>query len=603
MDTDYAGRGPRSSVDLREALPDTVRVLHVDDNADFLDVAAAHLELEGDGFEVATETGVAAGLDRLEAGDVDCVVSDYDMPRRDGLGFLAAVREQYPDLPFILFTGKGSEEIASEAVSAGVTDYLQKERGTDQYAVLANRIRNAVARREAESLVYRCFRAMDNSREGIALLDEDGEFIYVNRAYADIVGYDPGELLGEFWELVYPEEQVQRVYEEILPAVPEQGRWTGDTVYRHKDGERILVNHALAYSEEGTMICLLRDLSDSAAQRRALREQRERFDLFVDAVEDYAIFMLDPDGYIISWNRGAERIKGYTENGILGSHFSTFYTEDQRDAGLPERLLARALEDGSAEHRGPRVRADGTTFQAHVVITAVFDENGTHRGFVKVTRDLSERRTADDGYRRQLFEEFGEILSHDLTNPLNVARGRLELARETGESEHLEAAADALARVEALVDDLSTVAKEGALVSDLSTVDAGAVLEAVWGAAPTGDASLVVDGPVRIRADEDALSRLFDNLVHNAVEHAGDDVTVRLGPLDGGFYVADDGPGIPEEDRDDVFEPGFTTTEDGTGFGLFSVRHIALAHGWDVHVRESDGGGARFEFTGVGTVR
>jgi PAS domain S-box-containing protein len=138
------------------------------------------------------------------------------------------------------------------------------------------------------------------------------------------------------------------------------------------------------------MICLIRDISDSEAQEQALRAERQRFDLFIDAVRDYAIFMLDPDGYVTSWNTGAERLKGYTEDDILGNHFSVFYTEEQREAGLPERLLEEALANGSVEHVGPRVRKDGTTFQAGVVLTAVHNEDDSLRGFGKVTRNTSE---------------------------------------------------------------------------------------------------------------------------------------------------------------------------------------------------------------------
>lgn len=367
-----------------------ITVLHVDDDPDFVDIASTFLERESDRLTVETAPDAGHGLEHLYDRHPDCIISDYEMPGQNGIEFLKAVREDYPELPFILFTGKGSEEVASHAISEGVSDYLQKEVGTDQYAVLANRIENAVDKHRAEELVDRAFHAMDQSREGIALLNEDGEFIYVNESYCEIVGYEHGELIGTFWELVYPDEQAERIYEEILKSVPEQGHWTGDTVYQRKDGSRLLVSHALAYSEEGTMICLLRDLSDTELHQQTLREERKRFDLFVDAVEDYAIFMLDPNGYVTTWNRGAERIKGYQEAEILGNHISTFYTDDQLEEGLPDRLLQEALAEGSVRHRGPRVRKDGTTFQAKVVITAVFDENDNHRGFGKVTQDLGD---------------------------------------------------------------------------------------------------------------------------------------------------------------------------------------------------------------------
>lgn len=375
---------------------DLTQVIHVDDEPDFAELAAEFVERQDERLSVETATNPNDALDRIRTNGIDCVVSDYDMPDQSGIEFLETVRGEFPDLPFILYTGKGSEEVATEAIHNGVTDYIQKESGTDQYAVLANRIANAVRGYRAQKLVNRAFRAMDQSREGMALLDADGEFIYVNQAYTDIVGYDQEELIGEFWEVVYPDAQANRIYEEILSSVPEEGHWSGDTVYERKDGTRVRVNHALAYSEEGTMICLIRDRSDTENQQGILHEERQRFELFINAVEDYAIFMLDPDGYVISWNTGAERIKGYDEEEILGEHFSIFYTDEQRDAGLPERLLDRALQDGSVEHKGPRVRKDGSTFQADVVITAVYDENEELRGFGKVTRKIENDRISSE---------------------------------------------------------------------------------------------------------------------------------------------------------------------------------------------------------------
>ena len=376
---------------------DRIRVLHVDDEPEFCDLVALYLEREGDGLEVVAEHSVEAGLERLGSEDVDCVVSDYDMPETDGLAFLETVREEYPDLPFILFTGKGSEGIASEAISAGVTDYLQKTGGADQYSVLANRIENSVRRQHAEREVRRSFRAIETAREGISFLDEEGRFVYVNRAYADAYGYEPEELTGEPWWTIYPEEDRDRVVNEILPAVPEQGRWTGESAHVRSDGTRILVDHALAYTEEGTLLCLVRNVTEERETERALAQERERFDLFVDAVEEYAIFTLDTEGFVTSWNRGAERLKGYSREEILGEHFSVFYPEERAEAGHPRELLERALAGGDVEDRGWRVRKDGSEFWADVVITAVFDEDGQHRGFVKVTRDETDRHREREG--------------------------------------------------------------------------------------------------------------------------------------------------------------------------------------------------------------
>ena len=381
-----------SSVD--EALtgvrrPDTVRVLHVDDDPEFAEVVSLYLERIDESFDVVTESSVDAGLDRLDRESVDCIVSDYDMPTLNGLEFLEAVRDRDATVPFVLFTGKGSEAIASEAISAGVTDYLQKGGGTEQYTILANRISNGVRQARAERETRRGFEAMNAAREGIALLEDD-RFVFVNGAYAEIFEYDRDELIGKGWEILYPDEAVDEVREEVLSAVPETGRWRGETINLTASGERIVVDQALTYTDDGTLICLADDVTRERATERELESTRRQFESFVDAVTDYAIFTLDVDGYVTSWNEGARRIKGYEDDEIRGRHISTFYPAEALADGYPDRLLEAALRDGSAEDKGPRVHADGSRFRAHVTITAVFDDDGTHRGFIKVTEDLED---------------------------------------------------------------------------------------------------------------------------------------------------------------------------------------------------------------------
>ncbi|NHN64250.1 response regulator [Haloarcula sp. JP-Z28] len=238
---------------------DSYRLLHVDDDSAFANLTSTCLEREQDLFDVITATSASDGMDCLDAEDIDCIISDYDMPEMDGLEFLAEVRTHYPDTPFILFTGKGSEEIASEAIAAGVTDYLQKGSGTKQYALLANRILNAIDRCRANQQVARGFKAMETAREGISLLDEDGYFLYVNDAFAETVGYTRAELLNEHWGLLYSEDEIDTLYNEILPTVPVEGCWSGVTSYVRQDDKQIQVDHTLSHTEDGTMICLIQE--------------------------------------------------------------------------------------------------------------------------------------------------------------------------------------------------------------------------------------------------------------------------------------------------------------------------------------------------------
>jgi len=179
-----------------------------------------------------------------------------------------------------------------------------------------------------------------------------------------------------------------------------------------------------------------------------------------------------------------------------------------------------------------------------------------------------------------------------------VIQGSLELAKELDDTERLDDAIDAAERLDVLVDDLADVIQQGDLVTDVEAVELGDVFRS-WDASKMEPASLDVVNSKPIVADEHALVRLADNLVKNTVEHADDGTPMRVGTLPDGFYYEDDGPGIHENEREDVFKPGFTTKEDGTGFGMVSIKQIAMAHGWDVTITESDAGGVRFEFTAV----
>jgi signal transduction histidine kinase len=255
-----------------------------------------------------------------------------------------------------------------------------------------------------------------------------------------------------------------------------------------------------------------------------------------------------------------------------------------------------------------------------------------------------QRATARIERQRDRLERFASVVSHDLRNPLGAVRGYLDLAEETGEAEHFDRCRDGLDRMESLIDDLLALARQGDEVTEPEPVALAELADRCWSLVATGDATLRVDTDRVVDGDPGRLRQLFENLFRNAVEHGstgsrpqaddsvehgstssraepgdsvehgstgsrpqaddavehGDpDVTVTVGDMDGGFYVADDGPGIPADERDRVFEEGYSSENDGTGFGLAIVRQVADAHGWTVAVTESADGGARFEFTGV----
>ena len=229
--------------------------------------------------------------------------------------------------------------------------------------------------------------------------------------------------------------------------------------------------------------------------------------------------------------------------------------------------------------------------------------------FVRIERERQLRAREDEVAReRDRLEEFAGLVSHDLRSPLNVAAGNLELVRErlrddSVELAEIDAIARSIDRMEALVDDMLTLARQGSAIDETEPVSLRAVAEASWESVDTADATLVVAGDVRLRADRSRLRQALENLFANAVTHGGAAVRVEVGPLGDetgatGFYVADDGPGIPEDVRDRAFDAGVSTDADGTGFGLKIVVEVADAHGWSVGLSDA-AGGARFEFRGI----
>ncbi|MXV61624.1 PAS domain-containing protein [Natronorubrum sp. JWXQ-INN-674] len=572
-------------------IEDGVTVLHIEDDSSFADLVSTFLEREREFFDIHTETNPVEGVELAKEGEADCIVCDYDMPEMDGLDVLEAIRSDIPELPFILFTGKGSEEIASEAISAGVTEYLQKRGGTEQYEVLANRIEQAVARRRAERQVTRGFRAIETAHDGISLLDPDGKFMYVNEAYAEIVGYERTELVGQHWDILYPEKEEKQVHEEILPGARDE-EWVGETDYIRKDGKAITVDHRLVYTKEDTLVCAISATDDIETVRDELSLKEHSMD---EAPIGITITNpTRPDNPIIYANSGFTELTGYAREEVLGRN-CRFLQGDRTQPG-PITELDRAIdaeEPVSVELRN--YRQDGELFWNRVTVAPLTDEDGDVEYFVGFQEDVTARRG--------LLEEFGalaDVLSHDMQNPLQTVRGRVRLALDTGDVDHVEEALPSLDRMEQLVDDVANALESGTIVGEHHPIDLEELVETTWESldrhGETG--SLKIDDAPMVHGNPEAVRRMFDNLLGNSLEHGEAPINIRVGASDDGIFLEDNGPGIAEPNREQVFEQGFSTKSHngGTGMGMASVRQIVLAHDWRIDITESDElGGVRFE--------
>ncbi|WP_082678916.1 PAS domain S-box protein [Halobacterium sp. CBA1132] len=696
-----------------------IDILHIDDDASFSDLVATFLEREREHFTVHSETDPRDALDMLsgDAVSIDCIVSDYNMPELDGLDVLERVRETYPDLPFILFTGKGSEEIASEAITAGVTDYLQKAGGTEQYSVLANRVQNAVEGFRAEQYMNRGLEAIETAQDGIGILDADGYIEYVNSAYADMLGYDREELLGVHWETLYHDDDVEHVYDVLLPEA-RHGWWHGTTSFVRKNGEEITVEHTVSYTDDESLICTITPPeSDTESLHRPMKER---------ALDEapIGILLTDPqqkDNPIVYANEEFTALTGYERQEVIGRNCR--FLQGEGTAEEPVAELRAAIEnEASAVVELRNYRKDGTAFWNRVRIAPLFDDNGEidlfvgfqeniteekqhkrtlqtqtarlealfehspdmfavhdingvirdvnqrlcdelgyteaeligrtvwdldptadqerassfwetmppnrpHRfegelkrsdgstfpieihlirlnlegkdRFVAMDRDISEqkRRERELVQQNERLERFTSVVSHDLRNPLQLASGHVDLLREDCESEYIEKIDDALDRMDVMIEDLLTFAHVGEEAMDFEPVSLAPIARTCWETVSTADATLTVNTERTVCADRDQLQQLVTNLLQNAIDHGGPDVSVTIGDTETGFYVADDGDGFPNDEQAELFEAGYTTANEGNGFGLSIVKVVVDRHGWEITATNRSDGGARFDIT------
>lgn len=827
----------------------SIHVLHVDDEPRFTKMVSEFLEREAGQLEISTATSASEGLKRLNEAEFSCIVSDHDMPGKNGIQFLTAVRETHPELPFILFTGKGSEEIASDAISAGVTDYLQKGGDTGQYRLLAHRITNAVAqyrsKREVEASQERLSLFFEQSPLGAIEWTDEFEIARINDTAEAIFGYNEDELIGSSWEELVPESERDDVATVFSDLLSDSTSFDIEHDNVTKDDERIVCewHHRVVKDELGdvvTMFSKFQDVTDRVERQEKMAKERAFTEQALDTLDD-VFYVIDADGTLNRWNERVGEITGYSNTELDGLNALELFPEDE--LACIEDAITRAIDTGDATVEADVLTASGERIPYELTGKRLTDPHGEFLGVVGIGRDLSERkereaeltfvrdllerteRIADVGgweintetdevfwtehlfemlgveyedapsleealdvyleedrprvrsaiedavetgesfdvearfqrptgeirwlqihgepvledgevvrlrgavhditdhkereseltqarkeyeelfngmndtgwvidtdgtilavndaavetlgysreellsmkthdidaetpdgeisrlvtempedevqvvetvhetktgeripveissslvsykgrtaalsvgrdisdrkQREQQLEQFASIVSHDLRNPLNVAQGNLELAQEECDSDFLDTVAQAHERMQVLIDDLLTLAHEGDQVSDTEVVDLGALAENCWETVVTADATLRIETDLQVRADRSRLKQLLENLMRNAIDHGGEAVTVTIGDHSDGFYVADDGPGIPPEERERVFETGFSTTTEGTGFGLSIAQQIAEAHGWEISLAKSTEDGVRIEISDI----
>jgi PAS domain S-box-containing protein len=467
------------------------------------------------------------------------------------------------------------------------------------------------------------------------MLDPSGIVINWNTGAERLKGYAAEEIVGHHFSKFYmKEDRAKGVPVRVLETAAREGRYEGEGWRVRKDGSRFWASVVVdAIRNEGGELegfaKITRDITERRAAQEALRESERQFRLLVQGVTDYALYMIDQNGIVTSWNAGAERIKGYVADEIIGHHFSRFYTERDRSAGKPSRALHTAIQEGRFEAEDWRVRKDGTLFWAHVVIDPIRDERGELMGFAKITRDITDRREAELALQEaqaqrahaQKMDALGQLTGgvvHDFNNLLMIVNSFVRMMKKKigDDSEAIKATESvelALERGAALTRQLLSFSRKQASSPEVLSV--GERIEAVRTmlASSLGGgfsvAAAVSPETWAVEADRGELELALINTTLNARDAMpnGGIVTITTenltlarsdlrDGLEGDFVVvrvADTGTGIAPDLLDKVFEPFFTTKESGkgTGLGLSQVYGFAKQSGGTVGIESELGRG------------
>ncbi len=460
------------------------------------------------------------------------------------------------------------------------------------------------------------------------MLDPNGHVALWNPGAQRFKGYTEPEIIGQHFSRFYTaEDQRTALPQRALETAAREGRFEAEGWRVRKDGTHFWAHVVIdaIRNELGQLVGfakITRDITERKNAQEALRQSEERFRLLVQGVTDYAIYMLDPEGNVTNWNSGAQRIKGYTEDEIVGQHFSTFYTVEDRAAGLPRLALDTAAREGRYEKEGWRVRKNGSRFFAHVIIDAIRNEQGHLVGFAKITRDISDRKAADEALERARTEaheaqkmaaiaQLSAGIAHDFNNLLTVVMGNLDMLKRAKDERRprlIDNALHAVEQARKLTGKLLAFSRRQTLFPeavDLKGMIAG--MDDMLVQSLRGDIRLdldLADGVWPVEVDPTQLQIALINIAVNArdaMPKGGtfrvkiENTVLRQGPMREAVAISlsDTGTGIPPDALSQVFEPFFTTKEvgHGTGLGLAQVHGFAQQSGGTVDVRSEVGRG------------
>lgn len=567
-----------------------------------------------DGLQRALPEATIQGIETLDDAldlaaerDITCIVSELDMQVDNDFETYRRFAARYPSIPYIAFVDTISDDETTAAIEAGVTDVL-KRGSPNQFELLAAQIRAAGRQYRSERALTERVKELTAIHTVTTILQHDeptdghlqrvvdivpSAFQYPDVTAARIVVDDEQYTSPGFqntdWSISMPfstiHEQSCRLDIVYLEPPPEDP-WDDPFIPEEYQLAETIAKMLEAFVERRTTIT-------------ELRRTNQQLELILNNTPA-AIYLKDTAGrYLLANERYAslygvdlEEIPGQTDSEIHPESVAQLIIES--DHNILESDTPQEFE-WSMERNGSRLDL--------LTNKTVVHEDGHPYAILGVETDITElkRREAELERQKDRLEEFASVVSHDLRNPLSVAHGYANLTREhypesAPTVDKINAALDRMAQI---IDDLLQLARQGLEIGDREPIDFREVAQAAWNNVQTGEASLEIDGEATVIADRDRVLQLLENLFRNAIEHAGSSVSVRCSVEEDSFVIEDDGPGLPLERRQEIFRPGFTTSKNGTGFGLSIVQSICDGHGWDIAIAEAASGGARFEFRGI----
>jgi len=590
----------------------TIRVLHVDDEETQLKYAKALLEMADESIHVESVISPEDALRLLKTEAYDCVVSDFQMPSLDGIEFARRIRE-FSDIPIIIYTGRGSEEVAEAAFTVGVNDYMRKETHPNHYQVLTRRIRAAVEKHQTENALKKSegkYRSLvQNSRDGV-LVFTGSELVYANQQAAALHGCSSVEELMKVGpsNLLHPEDRewieersLARQRGEDVPPISEFRLALPDGTVRTVQSSSSVIE----YSGKTSTLAFLRDITERKRIETELQDSEERWRSLVELAPD-GIMTVDLKGFITMINDAFVKLTGFSREEIVGKHFTRLGTLRARDIPIYVKLFASLVKgDIPPSYEFIFRRKDGSERWAEAQFRLI-ETAEKKRELLAIVRDVSERKRMEEelieAERMSAIGRVSAMVGHDLRGPLQTIKNALYLMERTPEKagELRGTIGDSVDYAARILDDLRYSTRDVPVHLQESSV--GAILQKTVASSSVPD-RIEVDldvgeGLESVRLDPLMMQRVLDNLVRNSVEAMADGGVLSLTAFKEPDWViikvSDTGIGIPEEDLTHIFTLFFTSKPGGMGLGLAYCKRAVEAHGGTIKVESEVDRGTTF---------